>query len=200
MTRLITAEIFKLRTTRTFYGIVGGAFGLVFTIVIIASATATWNPGDVPMRDLLGIAGLTQVFALVLGIVALTSEFRHGTITPSLLIVPDRVRLTLAKLGASLATAAGIPDSRVEELLRLVGLADAANRRAGGYSLGMRQRLGLAAALRSSTMSSTSSTRLRGSFAITASARRWSRPERPGWKPETSSDEPTVCAGSGSDS
>jgi ABC-2 type transport system permease protein len=104
MTRLISAELFKLRTTRTFYGIVGGAFGLVFAIVIIASATATWNPGDKPMRDLLGIAGLTQVFALVLGIVALTSEFRHGTITPSLLIVPDRVRLTLAKLGASLAT------------------------------------------------------------------------------------------------
>ena len=73
-------------------------------IVIIASATATWNPGDTPMRDLLGIAGLAQVFALVLGIVALTAEFRHGTITPSLLIVPDRVRLTLAKLGASLAT------------------------------------------------------------------------------------------------
>lgn len=104
MTRLISAELFKLRTTRTFYGIVGGAFGLVFAIVIIASATATWNPGDKPMRDLLGIAGLTQVFALVLGIVALTSEFRHGTITPSLLVVPDRVRLTLAKLGASLAT------------------------------------------------------------------------------------------------
>ena len=43
------------------------------------------------MRDLLGIAGLAQVFALVLGILAVTTEFRHGTITPSLLVVPDRV-------------------------------------------------------------------------------------------------------------
>src|ERR687894_2983906 len=46
-----------------------------------------------------------------------------------------------------LARASGIPDGRVDELLELVALDDAANRRAGGYSLGMRQRLGLAAAL-----------------------------------------------------
>lgn len=46
-----------------------------------------------------------------------------------------------------LARADGIPDSRAEALLSLVGLESAADRRAGGYSLGMRQRLGLAAAL-----------------------------------------------------
>lgn len=46
-----------------------------------------------------------------------------------------------------LARAAGIPDSRVDDALGLVGLADAAGRKVGGYSLGMRQRLGLAAAL-----------------------------------------------------
>jgi ABC-2 type transport system ATP-binding protein len=47
----------------------------------------------------------------------------------------------------ALAKAAGVPNRRVEEMLELVALKDAANRRAGGYSLGMRQRLGLAAAL-----------------------------------------------------
>jgi ABC-2 type transport system ATP-binding protein len=47
----------------------------------------------------------------------------------------------------ALGRAAGIADARVEELLELVALKDAAHRRAGGYSLGMRQRLGLAAAL-----------------------------------------------------
>ncbi|MER6355650.1 ABC transporter ATP-binding protein [Streptomyces sp. NPDC001634] len=46
-----------------------------------------------------------------------------------------------------LAQAGGIPDSRVEKVLDRVALADAAHRRVGGYSLGMRQRLGLAAAL-----------------------------------------------------
>jgi ABC-2 type transport system ATP-binding protein len=47
----------------------------------------------------------------------------------------------------ALARAAKVSDQRVDELLQLVALSDAANRRAGGYSLGMRQRLGLAAAL-----------------------------------------------------
>jgi ABC-2 type transport system ATP-binding protein len=45
------------------------------------------------------------------------------------------------------AAAAGIGRDRVEEVLRLVGLEQAAGRRVGGYSLGMRQRLGLAGAL-----------------------------------------------------
>ena len=104
MTRLLGSELFKLRTTRTFYGVVGSALGLVVLIVVLAAATGAWHPGDKPLRDVIGISGFAQVFALVLGIVAVTSEFRHGTITPSLLVVPDRVRLTLAKLGASLAT------------------------------------------------------------------------------------------------
>jgi ABC-2 type transport system ATP-binding protein len=47
----------------------------------------------------------------------------------------------------AIARSAGIDEVRVQELLELVALADAADRRAGGYSLGMRQRLGLAAAL-----------------------------------------------------
>ncbi|MCC4247621.1 ABC transporter ATP-binding protein [Microbacterium testaceum] len=45
------------------------------------------------------------------------------------------------------ARAARLPLSRVDEVLGLVGLADVAGRRVGGYSLGMRQRLGLATAL-----------------------------------------------------
>jgi len=46
-----------------------------------------------------------------------------------------------------LARAGGIPRSRVDEVLGLVGLADAAGRKVRGFSLGMSQRLGLAAAL-----------------------------------------------------
>ena len=46
-----------------------------------------------------------------------------------------------------MAAAAGISRGRVDELLELVGIPAAARKRAGGYSMGMRQRLGLAAAL-----------------------------------------------------
>ncbi|WP_430785349.1 ABC transporter ATP-binding protein [Actinoplanes sp. G11-F43] len=46
-----------------------------------------------------------------------------------------------------LARSHGITARRADEVLEMVGLAGAADRRVGGYSLGMRQRLGLAAAL-----------------------------------------------------
>lgn len=45
------------------------------------------------------------------------------------------------------AAMGGYPDGRVEELLELLGLAEAAGRRTGGFSTGMRQRLNLATAL-----------------------------------------------------
>jgi ABC-2 type transport system ATP-binding protein len=48
---------------------------------------------------------------------------------------------------AALAASNRIPRSRVEEVLGLVGLAEVAGRRAGTFSLGMAQRLGIAAAL-----------------------------------------------------
>ncbi|MEV6108922.1 ATP-binding cassette domain-containing protein [Streptomyces sp. NPDC051940] len=46
-----------------------------------------------------------------------------------------------------LAHSHGIPRRRVDEVIAQVGLESAARRRAGGYSLGMRQRLGIAGAL-----------------------------------------------------
>jgi ABC-2 type transport system ATP-binding protein len=55
-------------------------------------------------------------------------------------------RTAVAHLTA-LAAGNDIPRSRVEEVLGLVGLGEAAHRRAGQYSLGMAQRLGVATAL-----------------------------------------------------
>ena len=46
-----------------------------------------------------------------------------------------------------LAHSQGLKAGRVDEVIALAGLGSAARRRAGGYSLGMRQRLGIAAAL-----------------------------------------------------
>lgn len=54
-----------------------------------------------------------------------------------------RARTHLAALAASNA----IPPTRVDEVLDIVGLAEVAQRRAGAFSLGMSQRLGIAAAL-----------------------------------------------------
>ena len=46
-----------------------------------------------------------------------------------------------------LAETQGLPAHRVEEMLALVGLEDVADKRAGGFSLGMSQRLGVAVAM-----------------------------------------------------
>jgi ABC-2 type transport system ATP-binding protein len=47
----------------------------------------------------------------------------------------------------ALAQTHGIPAARVDEVLAMVGLEGVGRRRAGGFSLGMAQRLGIAAAL-----------------------------------------------------
>ena len=105
-------------------------------------------------------AGKTTTLRALLGLVTPTdgSATIHGQ---PYVRLPEPVRMVGAVLESSgfhpgrkavehlrvLATAARLPLQRAEEVLTLVGLAEVADRRAGGYSLGMRQRLGLAGAL-----------------------------------------------------
>ena len=67
-----------------------------------------------------------------------------GTLLDASAVHPGRTGRTHLRL---LAAAIGVPAPRVDDVLERVGLADAARRRVGGYSLGMRQRLGIAGAL-----------------------------------------------------
>lgn len=96
MTRLLSSELLKLRSTRTALALIGSVVGLVVLIGLIV--TLTVPPAEAVTVDMLGIAGFAQVFALILGILAVTTEFRHGTVTPTVIVAPNRVRLVLAKL------------------------------------------------------------------------------------------------------
>ncbi|TFD78215.1 ABC transporter ATP-binding protein [Cryobacterium fucosi] len=105
-------------------------------------------------------AGKTTTLRMLLGLVSPSS----GTATFGGLRYHDLPH-PLATVGAALeaasfhpgrtarnhlaicATAAGLPSARVAEVLHLVGLAEHGGQRAGVYSLGMRQRLGLACTL-----------------------------------------------------
>src|SRR3954452_8720045 len=67
-----------------------------------------------------------------------------GTLLDAGAVHPGRTGRTHLRL---LADALGVPAPGVDEVLELVGLSDAGGRRIRGYSLGMRQRLGIAGAL-----------------------------------------------------
>jgi ABC-2 type transport system ATP-binding protein len=98
------------------------------------------------LRALLGLVRATGGSALIDGrpYGELTDPLRR---VGAMLDAVAHPSLTARRHLRVLAAEAGASRARVEELLELVELAPAAGRRIGGYSLGMRQRLGLAGAL-----------------------------------------------------
>ena len=99
------------------------------------------------LRMLLGLAAPTSGRALVFGEPYAALErpaLRVGSVLEATDFHPGRSGRDHLR---TLARAVDLTDERVEEVLRLVELDAAASRRVKGYSLGMRQRLGLASAL-----------------------------------------------------
>ena len=105
-------------------------------------------------------AGKTTTLRMLLGLIRPTSGTatiggrRYADIPRPLSTVGAALEATNFHPGRSgrdhlrvLADAGSIPPARVDELLELTGIPAAARKRAGAYSMGMRQRLGLAAAL-----------------------------------------------------
>jgi ABC-2 type transport system ATP-binding protein len=99
------------------------------------------------LRALLGLITPSAGVALINGkpYRELTEPLREvGAVLESSSFHPGRTARDHLK---GLAMVAGLDPARVGDVLEEVGLAGAAERRVGGFSLGMRQRLGLAAAL-----------------------------------------------------
>ena len=99
------------------------------------------------LRMLLGLAKPTSGHAAVFGSPydqLATPALRIGAVLEATDFHPGRSGRDHLR---SLGWAVGIPDARVDEVLSLVELQNASKRRVKGYSLGMRQRLGLASAL-----------------------------------------------------
>ena len=105
-------------------------------------------------------AGKTSALKMIVGLARPTSgrALIDGSPAESAAADANRLGASIEPCGAhpgrsarnhlrSLAALAGLPPGRVDEVLALVGLEQAAGRRVGTYSTGMRQRLGLASAL-----------------------------------------------------
>jgi ABC-2 type transport system permease protein len=152
--RLVDAELLKLRTTRTFWGLAGATLGLVMLAVVLPLAIDDDFFDESDIRSLLSSAGASGLMMLVLGVVFGAGEYRHGTIAWTLLVTPVRLRVTSSQaLACGLAgVAVGLGAAALTALVALPWLAakDAASLSGGevlGIFLGGVLYAGLAAAL-----------------------------------------------------
>lgn len=107
--RLLSSELVKLWTTRTPKVLFGGAVAIsaVATAAIVGSGSAAAEETDRALGLGQG-ASFGTLFAVVIGILIVTNEYRHGTVMTTFLAEPRRVRVLLAKLGAAALTGAAI--------------------------------------------------------------------------------------------
>lgn len=132
------------------YGAVPALDGMSFTVrpgVVTGFVGPNGAGKSTTMRVILGLDKVDEGTALIQGrpYRSLRRPLSHvGSLLDAAALHPGRSgRHHLLWL----AHAQGLAGRRVDQVIEQVGLAPAARRKAGGYSLGMRQRLGIAAAL-----------------------------------------------------
>jgi ABC-type transport system involved in multi-copper enzyme maturation permease subunit len=118
MTNAIRAELIKMRSMPGVWVTLSLALPLtVLAIVGVLVASAEGQPGHTfhavhtlrQQRQLLG-AGYFGILILapIMGVLCVTGEYRHKTITTTFVLVPDRVRVLVAKVTATALWAVGI--------------------------------------------------------------------------------------------
>ena len=114
--RLLRAELLKLVTTRLllWLGLMLLALEVLVTTLHVTqdSVSSLGEPGS--QRDVLGIASVAALIALIVGVVSSAGEYGHGTISHTFLVAPVRERVVVAKVvagalaGVALAVFAGV--------------------------------------------------------------------------------------------
>jgi hypothetical protein len=110
MSALVGAELLKLRTTRAWIGFVL----IVVALSGISSAAAVGSAQDSVLgtselsREILSGALFASLIAFLIGVMSVTSEWRHGTVTRTFLVTPRRERVLVAKELSILLVAFGL--------------------------------------------------------------------------------------------
>jgi ABC-2 type transport system permease protein len=104
----LRSELRKMRTTRTNLGLLLGLVALILFGVIAGSFS---SEADLSLlenqRELVGNGTFAAVFAAMIGVMSMTSEFRHGTIRATFVFTPARTQVVSAKVLASFLVGMG---------------------------------------------------------------------------------------------
>ena len=120
MKPLLRAELIKLRTTRTFAGLSGAAIGISLVIAGLVALLA--EPTEESVLVDVFTTDTSSLFIVILAVVGIGGEWRHRTITSSLLAAPDRLRFLAAKTLA-FAAAGALLSVAISIAVAIVGTA-----------------------------------------------------------------------------
>lgn len=113
----IRAELLKLRSTRTTLGLILAMIALILLFTLLTGLLT--HPGGLAsrqdQRQLLSLVSFAGVFAALAGVLLVTSEYRYGTIRPTILFNPARSHLLSAKVVAG--TLAGLAFGVLAEVI-----------------------------------------------------------------------------------
>jgi hypothetical protein len=108
----IRAELLKIRSTRTTIGLILGMVALILLFTLLTGLLS--HPSSLSSREnqraLLSLGSIAGVFSALAGVLLVTSEYRYGTIRPTILFNPRRSRVLTAKViaGALAGIAFGV--------------------------------------------------------------------------------------------
>lgn len=108
MTKQLHAELVKLRSTRTTLGLGLGMLALVLLVSLLAGLTipASDLAESGNQRTVIGAGQSATLFAALVGVLAITTEFRYGTIRSTLLVQPRRQLVVWTKVVAAVLAGA----------------------------------------------------------------------------------------------
>jgi ABC-2 type transport system permease protein len=139
MLDLLRAEVLKVRSTRTALGLLIAALLIavvptILAVLLIPKEELVQSEGGIiAVLGIMPAASLVPVLCLVFGILSMTNEYRHGTISYTYLAMPRRSRVIVAKLLVCAVIGAAV--MFVTGLLALVTAAIGAGAR--GIDLGL---------------------------------------------------------------
>jgi ABC-2 type transport system permease protein len=99
VTNLVAAELLKFRTTRAWIGFLltlAALTGLASAGTVGAASESQFGTSELS-RDIVSTALFATLVTFVNGILSVTSEWRHGTVTRTFLVTPSRERVLVAK-------------------------------------------------------------------------------------------------------